>query len=163
MMNYGGTEAFMKLYNECRTDVETVENGIKANSERITSLKIFRDDIATYHRTKPIFKQYEQTNFLFKERFRRKNESEIMKHENAASALQYYSRPLRKLKDINAEITRIEAANTTNNKTLTKRKSDLKQLGYIHTYLHRLKREHEPPPPPREQTRTRKRSNDIDL
>jgi hypothetical protein len=166
MMNYGGMEAFMKLLTDCRTYVETVENGIKANSERIAGLKYLRDDIATYHRTRPIYKQYEdtKTNF-FKERFRTKHQSEIIQHENADIALRDWKRPLPKLKDIGAEITRIEAANVNNNKTLTKKKTELKQLGIIHSYLHHLQRTHEPPPPPREQTqtRTRKRSNDIDL
>jgi hypothetical protein len=38
MMEYGGLDAFNKVYLACRTDVDTIENGIKANGERITAL-----------------------------------------------------------------------------------------------------------------------------
>jgi hypothetical protein len=163
MMEYGGLDAFNKIYSACRTDVATIENGIKANGERITGLKYLRDDIAKYNRTRPVYKEYTEhkTNF-FKERFRKQHEGEIIDHENAALALRDWKRPLPKLNDIGAEITKIQAANVNNNKALTAKKAELKQFGVVHSYLHYLQREHEPPPPPREQTRTKKR-NDISL
>ena len=161
MMEYGGMEAFMKILTDCRTDVATIENGIKANSERITGLKYLRNDIATYHRTRPIYKQYMETK-LFKERFRANNERDIIDHENAAIALQGWKRPLRKVGDIDGEIARIKAANVSNNKSLSFKKAELKQLGIIHDNLYYLRLEHEPPPPPREQTHTSRRSNGID-
>jgi hypothetical protein len=160
MMEYGGLDAFNKLYLACRTDVDTIENGIKANTERITALKGFRDDIAIYNRTKPIYKQYKEKT-LFKEGFRKKHEDEIIAHENAAMYLRDYKKPLPKLKELSAEITKIEAANVNNNKALTKKQTELKQLENISAYLRNLQREHEPPPPPREQTQTRRRSNDL--
>ena len=163
MMEYGGMEAFLKLLTDCRTDVATIENGIKANSERITGLKYLRHDITTYHRTKLIYKQYTEINTKFlKERFRTKNESDIIAHENAAIALQGFKRPLRKVGDIDGEITRIEAANVTNNKSLSIKKAELRQLSNIHNHLYFLRLEHEPPPPPREQEQTQKRSNNLD-
>jgi hypothetical protein len=163
MMEYGGLEALNKIYAECRTDVATIENGIKANKERITGLKYLRADISKYNRTKPIYKEYEEhkTKF-FKDRFYNKHSDEIIDHENAEIALRDWKRPLPKLKDIGVEITRIEAANVTNNKSLAIKKAELKQFGVVHSYLHYLKLEHEPPPPPREQAHTRKRSYDFD-
>ena len=163
MMEYGGMEAFNKLLNDCRTYVATIENGIKANSERVTGLKYVRDDIKTYHRTRPVYKEYTEIKMkFFKDRFYKKNSGEIIEHENALIALRDCKRPLRKVEDINAEIKRIEAANVNNNKTLAIKKAELNQLGIVHSYLYYLKLEHEPPPPPREQTRTHKRSYGLD-
>ena len=161
MMEYGGVESFLKLLTDCRTDVATIENGIKANSERITALKYHRADIVTYHRTRPIYKEYSETKF-FKERFRTKNESDIKDHERAAAALKGFKRPLRKVADIDGEIARIKAANATNNKSLAIKKAELNQLSNIHNHLYYLRLEQAPPPPPKEQSRTRKRSNDFD-
>ena len=160
MMEYGGLDAFNKLYSACRTEVDTITNGIEANEKRIKSLGYLRKDIAAYNRTKPIYKEYEETKF-FKERFRKKHESEIIQHENAVIDLQDYKRPLPKVKDLDAQIEQIKAANVNNRKALTKKKADLNQFSVVHSYLSYLQREHEPPPPPREQTR--KRSYDISL
>jgi hypothetical protein len=164
MMSYGGMTEFLKLITDCKADIATVENGIEANKERIQQLEWMRNDIATYNRTLPIYREYEGIKIqFFKDRFLKKNEVEISDHEIAKRALKGFKRPLRKVSDINAEIMKIRAANEGNNKNyLTQKKAELKQLGVVHDYLHFLKREHEPPPPPREQTRTRKRSYDLD-
>jgi hypothetical protein len=166
MMEYGGLAAFGRLMIDCKTDIATVENGIKANSDQLTRLRILRDTIVVYNRTKPIYRQYRETKF-FKERFRKKHEGEIIKHENAASDLQnYYTKPLPKLKELSAEIAKIEAANVNNNKWLTKKKTALKQMNIVHSYLSYLKREHEPPTPPppvQVQTRAQKKSYDLSL
>ena len=161
MMSYGGMEAFNKLYSDCRTVVATIENGIKANNERATGLKYLRDDISTYNRTKPIYKEYTETKF-FKERFRSKHESDIIDHENARRELKNYKRPLPKVETLNEQLTKIKSANVTNNKSLAIKKAELKQLSIVHDYLHYLRREHEPPPPQKE-PKQQKRSNDISL
>ena len=93
MMEYGGLEAFNKIYSACHTDVKTIENGINANAERIKYFCFLRDNITTYNRTKSIYKQYEETKF-FKERFREKHASEIFEHENAIISLKRYAFPL---------------------------------------------------------------------
>ena len=63
LQKYGGTEAFLKLYHECKADVATLENGIQANEERIKSYTDLRKAIVTYNRTKPIYEQYQNTKF----------------------------------------------------------------------------------------------------
>jgi len=177
MQEYGGLEAFNKLYSEYRTDVETIENAIKANSDRIKGLEYLRDDISIYHRTRPVYKQYTDMkkakgNITFwgkdkAEEFRNqgKNNADIIAHENAKRDLENFERPLRKPSDINAEIAEIKEANVTNNKSLEIRKSQLKKMGAIHSHLHFLQREFAPPPPPKqEQTRTQtKKRNDYNL
>lgn len=163
MQEYGGLQVFNKLYSACKTDIETITNAIEANKERLTAYKYLRKDVADFHRTKDIYKQYREIkNTFFQDRFRRKHEDEIIEHENAALALRDYERPLPKIKDIDERIERLKAANVTNNKSLAIKKKELNQLKNIHAYLHEIKREHEPPTLPREQTRTRKRSNDLD-
>jgi len=57
VQEYGGFDAFNDLYTECRIKVETTENGIKANNEQIAAWGYLRDDISTYRRTLPIYKQ----------------------------------------------------------------------------------------------------------
>jgi hypothetical protein len=163
MMSYGGMEAFMKLYTDCKNDVATIENGIAANNEQIKAIGYWRKDIITYNRTKPIYKEYEETKF-FKERFLKKHESDITAHELAEAELRNYPRPLPKVKELDARIKRLKAANVNNHNALTPKKAELKQLSNIHGYLYHLNLTHQPPPPPREQeqTRTRKRSNDFD-
>ena len=44
---------------------------------------------------------------------------------------------------LSAQIKRIDDANTTNRKSLTKKKAELNRLKYIHSYLHQIKRENE--------------------
>ena len=167
MQEYGGMDAFMKLYNECKTDVDTITNGIKANEEQIKSHGYLRKDIITYNRTKPIYKQYEETKF-FKERFRKKHESDIIAYENADRDLRYHEKPLPKVKEIDERIAKYKTANVNNKTALTQKKADLKQLGAIHSYLYHLDITHKPPPPKKEQDRTqnqtqnRKRSYDFD-
>ena len=92
MMEYGGLKAFNKIYSACSNDVETIENGINANDERIKYFCFLRDNITSYNRTKSIYKQYEETKF-FKERFREKHASEIFEHENAIISLKRYEKP----------------------------------------------------------------------
>jgi len=171
MMSYGGMEAFNKVYADCRTDVDTITNGIQANNDRIKGLGYLRTDIQTYHRTKPVYTQYRdmkkaKNNITFfgkdkAEEFRNSNESDIIAHENARNDLKGY-KMLPKVETINAEITKIKSANVTNNKSLAIKKAELKQFGIVHDYLHYLRREHEPPPPQRE-PKQQKRSNDISL
>jgi hypothetical protein len=171
MMSYGGMEAFNKVYADCRTDVDTITNGIQANNDRIKGLGYLRTDIQTYHRTKPVYTQYRdmkkaKNNITFfgkdkAEEFRNSNESDIIAHENARNDLKGY-KTLPKVETINAEITKIKSANVTNNKSLAIKKAELKQFGIVHDYLHYLRREHEPPPPQRE-PKQQKRSNDISL
>jgi hypothetical protein len=79
----------------------------------------------------------------------------------------YYEKPLPKMKDLNAQIAKIESANVNNNKYLSKKKSDLKQMETIHSYLSYLNKEYEPPKPEpqrqtMEQTRQRKKSYGLD-
>jgi hypothetical protein len=163
MREYGGMEAFLKLLTDCRNDVATIENGIAANNEQIKAIGYLRDDIKTYQRTKPIYKEYEETKY-FKERFLKKHESDITAHELAVAELRQYPKPLPTAKTLDERIAKLKAANVNNHKALTPKKAELKQLSNIHSYLYHLKLTHEPPPPPREQekTRTRKRSNDLD-
>ncbi|MCL1792806.1 MAG: hypothetical protein FWG34_02950, partial [Oscillospiraceae bacterium] len=177
MQQYGGLEAFNKLYADCRTDVDTITNGIQANNKRIEGLSYVCDVINTYHRTRPVYTQYRDMKkakgniTIFgkdkAEEFRNQgnNNADIIDYENARRDLEDYERPLRKTSDMKAEIERIKTANVTNNKSLAIKKAELKKFAAVHSYLHFLQREHEPPPPPREQqqTRTKKRSNDIDL
>jgi hypothetical protein len=163
MMNYGGMEAFMKLYNDCKTDVDTITNGIEANKEQIKAHGYLRKELVTYNRTKPIYKEYtEHKTKFFQDRFRKKHESDIIAHEFAEAELQSYPKPLPKIKDLDASVARYKTANVNNNTVLTKKKAELNQLKTIHNYLYHLKLTHEPPPPPREQTHTRKRSYDLD-
>ena len=174
MQEYGGLEAFNELYTSCRIAIETAENGINANEERITALKYFRDDIANYKRTLPIYRQYTEmkkakNNITFfgknrAEEFRMKYEEDIFTHEVARRDLADYAQPLPNVKTITAEIQKIEAANVRNKQWLPKKKAELRQLTSIHKHLHFLRREHEPPPleqpPPK---RTRNRSYDMGL
>ena len=160
MQEYGGLKAFNDLYADCRIDIETITNGIKANDERIVALGYWREDILIYNRTKPIYKQYKETKF-FKERFREKHEGDIIDHENAAIGLQGVTRPLPKIKTIDTQIAKLKTANNNNNKALTKKKAELKQFEYLHTYLRQLWREHEQPLPQIQQKCTR--NNDLSL
>jgi hypothetical protein len=168
MQGYGGMEAFMKLYTACKNDVETIDNGIKANEEQIQALGYWREDISTYRRTKPIYKQYEETKF-FKERFLKKHERDITAHELAAAELRNYPKPLPKVREIDEKIHAIKTVNAKNYKALSQKKAELKQLGTIRDYLYHLNLTHQPPPQrqqTQEQTRTqaqiRKRSYDYD-
>ena len=163
MMEYGGMEAFLKLLTDCRNDVATIENGIAANNEHIKAIRYLRDDIVTYNRTKPIYREYQETKF-FKDRFLKKHESDITAHELAASELRQYPKPLPTVKTLDERIAKLKAANVNNHKALAPKKAELKQLSNIHSYLYHLKLTHQPPPPPREQEQahTRKRSNDLD-
>jgi len=171
MMEYGGLDEFNKVYADCRTDVDTIENGIKANNERLTGLKYLREDVQTYHRTRPVYTQYREMkrakdNITFfgkdkAEEYRNNNESDITAHENARRDFNGY-KTLPKVEAINAEIAKIKAANVNNGKALSTKKAELKQLGNIHDYLHFLQREHEPPPPQRE-PKQHKRNNDLSL
>ena len=164
VLEYGGMEAFLKLLNDCRTDLETIENGIKANSERVRGLRYFRNEIKTYYRTKAVYKQYTEIKLkFFKERFRAKNENDIIAHKSAASYLKDFKRPLRKVEDIDAEIARIKAANVNNNNSLAVKKTEFNQLRNIHSHLFYLVKEFEPPAPPKRQIRSRNRSHDIDI
>jgi hypothetical protein len=70
MMEYGGLAAFGKLMIDCKTDIATIKNGIEANNAQLKRLKYLRDDMVTYYRTKPVYKQYKETKF-FKEQFRK--------------------------------------------------------------------------------------------
>jgi len=161
MMEYGGLETFNKIYLACRTDVVTIENGIKANNEMKKAYCFLRDDITTYNQTKSIYKQYEETKF-FKERFRAKHESEIWKHENAKKSLQRYGKPLPKLKEINEQISRLENANVKNSKGLKEKKIELEKFKVVNSYLNKLyiqNKEHEP----KNQTKKYSRDNDLNL
>ena len=171
MMNYGGMDAFMELYHACRIEVETIENGIEANKDMIEAWGYLRQDIATYRRTFPVYKQYREmkkakNNITFfgkdkAEEFRKLHEGDISDHELARAELKDYKRPYYSNATIDAEIAKIKAVNVGNGKTLAQRKADLKQLGIVHDYLFNLKITHEPPPPQR-QPRQRKRSYDLD-
>jgi hypothetical protein len=175
MMSYGGLDEFNKVYADCRADVATIENGIKANNERITGLKYLRTDVQTYHRTKPVYTQYRdmkkaKDNITFfgkdkAEEYRAEHDTDITAHEDARRDLKGYT-TLPKVADINAEITKIQAANVNNSKALSTKKAELRQCANIYDHLKFLQREHEPPPPPREQqqtcTQTKKR-NDVSL
>jgi FMN phosphatase YigB (HAD superfamily) len=146
--------------------VATLENGIQANTEMEKTLVRRREDIITYNRTKPIYKQYEETKTkFFKERFRKANEQDIVSYEYAEMDLRYVPRPLPTVKELDSKIARIKKANVTNNAELKVKKAELGQLKTIHSYLYHLRLTHQPPPPPKEQTqtRTKKRNNDIDL
>jgi len=154
------------LYDECKTDVATLENGIQANDERLKKLGYQREDTITYNRTKPIYTQYENTKY-FKERFRKKHESDIIAHEDAQAGLRYHPRPLPTVKQLDARIAEIKAANVINHRQLKESRAELKHLSSIHSYLFNLRLTHQPPPEPKQpqhqqQTRTKKRSNDLD-
>jgi hypothetical protein len=165
MQEYGGMDAFMELYNECKTDVATLENGIKANDEQLKTLVDRRESIITYNRTKPIYKQYEETKTkFFKERFRKANERDIVAYEYAEMDLRYVPSPLPTVKELDTKIARIKTANVKNNTQLTKLKTDMKQLNTIHSYLYHLRLTHQPPPQrQQQQTRTKTKRNDLSL
>ena len=149
----------MKLLHDCRSDVETIENGIEANNEQIKAIGYLRNDIVTYNKTKAIYKQYKDTT-IFKERFRKKHEDEITDHEIAKLNLQRQQKPLPKIKELDERLARLKSANVNNYKALKSKRAEYKELKNIHGYLFELRLTHEPPPPPRE--RTKKRSLDID-
>jgi hypothetical protein len=159
MEEYGGTKAFSKLLSDCRNDVETIENAIKANNEQNLSLGYWYDTIATYNRTKQIYKQYTETK-LFKGQFLKKHESEITSYEIARDELKSLKKPLPKLKELSARIKRIDDANTTNEKSLAKKKTELNRLKRIHTFLYQLRREHEPSQP---RQKKHKKTHGLDL
>ena len=167
MLSYGGLEAFNKLYSECRTDVDTIENGIKANNDRLKAWGNLRKDIAEYKRTLPVYRQYREMKkakgniTIFgkdkAEEFRNhgKNNADIIIHENMIDSLRDYERPLYSNATINGEIEKIKAANVRNNTALAQKKAELKKFAAVHSHLHFLQREFAPPPPPKEQEQTR--------
>ena len=158
MMEYGGLQSFNKIYSACRTDVVTIENGIKANNEMKKAYCFLRDNITTYNRTKAIYKQYTETKF-FKEQFRKKHEKEIWEHENAAIYLRNHEKPLPKLKEINEQISRLENANVKNNNVLKEKKIELKEFKTVNSYLYHLWKENEIS----QQKQPKKYSRDNDL
>jgi len=174
MQEYGGMEAFMKLFNDCKTEVATYTNGIEANDNMIKAWGYLRKDIADYRRTQPIYKQYTdmkkaKNNITFfgknrAEEFRNNNFVDIALHERMIEELKEYKRPLYNNATIDSEIEKIKAANVRCNKTLAVKKAELKQLSNIHSHLYYLQRQFEPPPPQREpKQQQRKRSSDFSL
>ena len=178
MQSYGGMEAFMKLYNDCKTYIATIENGIKANEEQITAHGYWREDILTYLRTKPVYTQYAEmkkakNNITFfgknrAEEFRKGHENDITDHETASRELKKYPKPTPTIKELDKRIAGLKSANVDNNKALASKKAELKQLRNIHDFLFYLDRAYKPQPPQRQQTQeqnrttTRKRSNGLD-
>ena len=172
MQKYGGFDAFSKLYHACRTEVETIENGIAANEKWATSLGYWRKDIATYNSTRKVYNEYKalrkSTKFFAKrtaDKFYEKHKDDIIDHENTAFELRDFERPLPKLKDLDAQIEKLKSANVKNNEGLAKKQAELKRLNSIHTHLWHLNQEHQPKPPQREQQRQpqqRKRSYDLE-
>ncbi|MCL2397506.1 MAG: hypothetical protein FWC93_05510, partial [Defluviitaleaceae bacterium] len=170
MQSYGGIDTFMKLYHECRLDVQTLENGIAANDEQIKAWGYLQKDIATYRRTQPIYKQYREmkrakNNITFfgkdkAEEFRKNHEDDISAHEIAMRDLEGYEKPYYSNKTITAEIEKIKTANVKNNKALTQKKAELKQAGRVHSYLFDLDRQHQPK---QEKQQQRRRSKVYDV
>jgi hypothetical protein len=154
MMEYGGMETFLKLLHDCRSDIDTIENGIAANNERIKSFNDLRKNIITYNKTKSIYKQYKETT-IFKERFRKKHEDEISDHENAKYNISQFPKPTPKIKELDDRLARLKIANINNRKGLAPKKAELNELKKVHSYLFHLRLTHQLPLQEKEKTRSR--------
>ena len=58
MLQYGGYSHFVDLMNESRIAHETIDNGIKANEQRVAARGDLRKDISDLNRTRKIYNEF---------------------------------------------------------------------------------------------------------
>jgi len=162
MQKQGGYQHFVDLMTESRIAHETIDNGIKANEQRISAWGYLRKNITDLNRTRKVYNEYKvlqkSTKFLAKRtanKFYEKHESEILTHERALRDLKDYKRPLFTIKEIDEEIAKGKNANMENAKAYRLAKAEHTRFTTVHRTLFTVNKDHKPKAPQRQIQRSR--------
>ena len=146
---------------DSRTALETIDNGIKANEQRLTSLEYVRKDIADLNRTRKVYNEYmelkKSTKLFAKrtaEKFYKAHEDDIRTHENALRELKDYKRPLPTLKELDENIAKGKKANMSNKKYYDKANAEYNRFTRVHRKLFDVNHEHKPRVPQKQKQRS---------
>jgi len=161
MQQHGGYQYFIDLMTESRIAHETIDNGIKANEQRISGWGYVRKDISDLNRTRKIYDEYkvlQKSTKLFAkrtaEKFYNKHEDTILTHEKALRDLKDYKRSLPTLKDIDGYIDNLKNLNVKNAKAYRAAKAEHTRFTTVHKKLYAVNHEHKPKAPQRQKQRS---------
>jgi len=144
IQQYGGMDAFMKLYSDAIGAKLDLSRDINAADADIKSLTSLRDNLRAHGRTKDVWGQYRSLNEKKRPAFYSEHKADIDTHRAAKKALSEVKPPVPTAKAVTAEIDRLKAHRTDTQAQYKQNEAKLKEMDIIRKNLDSIIRQHEP-------------------
>ena len=142
--DYGGMDAFMKIYKEAISAKLDLSRDLNAADADIKALSASRDNLRTYGRTKDIYKQYRALGEKQRPKFYSEHKTDIDVHRAAKKVLSQVEKPIPTAKVVSAEIKRLQTSKADTQAQYTQNKIKLKELETIRKNIDSVLRQNEP-------------------
>lgn len=133
---YGGYEAFEQKYAQVLHQKLESGSALNASDKRLKQLNDLKGALQTCHRTKAVYQQF--CNAKNPAAFYSENEAAITAHKAAKAALSAYASSLPSIKELEAEITRLQASRTESYAEYKLLSVELKQMETIRKNIHTI-------------------------
>ena len=147
IQEYGGTEAFDKIYSDAIGDKIDLAKAINAADAEIKSLSALRNQLRAYGRTKDVFTKYRSmSEGKQKQKFFSEHKDDIDTHRAAKKELSVIKSPVPTSKTVTAKIEQLKASRAEADTQYKANEKKLKELDIIRKNIYNLTRQYQPKP-----------------